>query len=342
MSVHDRPPRRGPRQVAARLVERLGPMLWVLVLLVAGGAALVGGGFAVDDDYLAGVMLEIGAGLFIAVPLIVLERLLEGRISDARTEAREGIDSVRSEVEGVARDVRDTRLRVDELGAATRRQIDAARAADAEGLRALRDDVSQGNTLRVLRRAQALGAVDAGGVRVAMPGCGMRLRFAPAAGDAVELTVEEPGGEPLARERWDAGEPTDGVLARLAEALQVQGRYPGDESFDAEAIFGLLADAVDATTSVRTNGRAGEPLGAAVELVGPWVVSARGLEHLHDHARAVDSDRLLADPEGAGAALRGDDDDGALERALAAALDYHVGRRRRAARDRVPRPAGAP
>lgn len=332
----DRPHRRALRRVR-RLWDELGIAKWAMVGLVVGGGAFIAWGSS-QQDYLQSALLEIGAALILVVPLLFLERLMESRLSRLREASEEKIETVRAEVENVRQGVQEARTQIRELGQATASRIAAMRDDDADAVRAVRDDVTEGNVWNLLHRAQDRETLDRRGVRVRVPGSAFRLRFraVPAAGTAggsVAIEVEDRNGDPAsAAEEWSPAEPADMALAALVAELQRTGGYPG--SFDAEAIFERLADALETVLNLRSAGRKGGPLGRLIEIDGPWAITDRGLEHLTDSRRAISAKRLLSDREAARAALASGDPeaDDRLASALETAFEYHRGQDRRAAR----------
>src|SRR5262249_44071232 len=159
--------------------------------------------------------------------------------------------------------------------------IAAQRVTDADAVEDLRGDVSVENTLRLLRRARNLDAIDARGVRVRLPSAPLWLRFADLPGkesaghaNVVFLSSEGRDGDPLVEsEPWSPGERVEQPLARLAEALQRAGKYPGDETFDAAFIFRRLSDTFETALSLRTGGRKGANIGPVVELAADLAVT---------------------------------------------------------------------
>jgi hypothetical protein len=324
---------------ANRILGRLGYAKWLILGLILVGVGVVLAGAWVRNGYWAQVFVEVGATLFIAAPLVLLERVMESRF-------RYATESVKSEVAAVRRDVKDARVKLDELGQATDSLISETRLADADAIRALREDVTEPNTWRLLQRAYQLGAIDAGGVRVRLPETSIWIRFsAISAGPAedsptVQLCAEQQDATILAAEEWTPEMPAKSALARIAEKLMSVGRYPGDEKFDAVSIFGYLIDTLDIVLPLRTRGRTGGLLGPVVELVGEWAVTADGLEHLTDEARAVTAKQMLDDEGRARTTLL----DGLtaapgaeFDQAFETATEYHRGLDRLEARRRVPR-----
>ena len=331
---------------------------WVAISLMVVafflGATLVALGFLVDSDHLAGfgggdylpsVLLEIGAAFFLIVPLVILERVINRTIGEANQHQADLHKEVATKVEEVQQDVQDARTRIDELDAALARQMASMRAADVDALQGLHADVSESNTWSLLCRARDLGAVEARGVRIRLPDCDLRVRFAPmpSAHDrkagSVRLSFEGADGEEIAApEDWSPDEPAHHALARLAENLQRAGVYPGDRSFNAVAIFEGLIELLGTVIARRTGERDGAHLGPIIELTGPWAITTHGLEHVDDDRRAVESTLLLRSRETAHTALLAGrpDVDQSLVDALEAAVQYHSGEHRRAARRRVP------
>ena len=334
--------RRG--QAKGRL-RRVSVLTWAGLLGGLGVTLIVVG--AGTGGYKSQLMLEVGSTLFLAIPLVLVEDVLKAvNQRQAETEA-----SLRKDLRGVKRDVQDARTRIEELGPATADRIAAARAADSAAVRAFRDDASELNAWRLLRRAQDLAALDPRGVRVRLPGSMLRARFR-AEPSSVEdanvglvlMTVEDADGERLAgTEAWSSEEPADEALSRLADELQGAGRYPGDASFDGEAIFNGLADAVGTVVALRTGGIDGAHLAPVIELEGEWALTVDGLAHIGDDRRRVPARLLLSDRHEARAILSGNDEiessDDRYESAVETAMSYHSGEDRRAARSRLEPPS---
>jgi hypothetical protein len=315
---------------------------FIVAAAVVLGCALVYAGSRFDgaSDYWGSVLLEIGAALVIVAPLVGLEHLIEKRIAQAA-------ETVRSEVEDVRRGVNAAHTRLGELGQKTESLIAATRLADEDAVRAMRENISEANTWWPLHRAHDLGAIDQRGVRVRLAGSQLWVRFSAASADAPEganpvtVIVEGRGGDLVASEEWSPDEAPHQAFARLATELQRVGSYPGDDTFDADSIFVYLADTVEVALKLRTEGRAGSPLGPIVELVGDWAVTTNGLEHLHDPTRAVRVKDMRDDPETVRSRLLASASSDAvvatIDEALSTAIEYHSGEARRAAQERVPK-----
>jgi hypothetical protein len=307
------------------LLERLGPLKWVMLALVVVGAGLIVLG-AFEGGYFASVLLQIGGSLFLVVPFIFLERVTTSRIS----ALQESVESVESDVESIRQDVQ-----------ATADLIAAARDEDSAAVQTLRKHPSQETAQSLLRRAQRLDALSPRGVRVRLPDGELRLRFERSDGagngdfGAVRLSLETRDGDQIGRsEEWSDAKSIDEALADLAYEAQRAGQFRSDASFDAAAIFDSLARTLDTVISLRTGARSGSPLDPVVELIGDWAITSTGFQQVgeSDVIRAVDlferrnrlrTELLADDPAGEGAE--------AFSRALETAVDYHLGDRRRQA-----------
>lgn len=304
--------------------------VWAVLLVFFGFVLVLTGGLVVTDDYAAATMLEVGSALFLAVPLVFVERFMAG---------------IREEVKSVKEDVQ---AEIESLGKATGDLIADARAADTSSVRELQNEGAEPIAWRLLRRAQYLGAIDRRGVRVRLPDSDLRVRFAPEAtagegAGAVVLSVEGADGGPLAGDEvWSPTEPAAIALSQLAQDLQRVGRYPGDSSFNDTEIVDRLGDTLDAVIALRTGGRRGAHLAPVVELNGDWAITVDGLAHIDDDLRKVDALHLLSDPGEARADLLDRDsqvdESEQLRESFATAGEYHAGEHRRAAESRIPRP----
>ena len=307
------------------------------------GVLLIAIGAFVESNYASSVMLEIGAALFLAIPLVLVEDILES----VNRRQQETEKSLRSDLHLVTREVQEARNQIEELGRATNEQISAERDADVEAGEDARNNPTEPNLWRLLTRAHELGATDPRGIRVQLPGSDLRMRFAaePVLADdvgsgSVATSVEQADAERVAGPvEWGLDQPAAEVLPRLAAELQAAGRYPGDDSFDAAAIFTMLINVLDRLIGLRTGRIQGARLPAVVEVHGVWALTVDGLADTTSNDRRVPARLLLAEREqaleqlGAGDAAQ----DGTLVGAIEAAVAFHSGRDRRAARERLPR-----
>lgn len=328
--------------IAGRTLDTLGWVKWLVFALLILGAAFIGAGWKLEDEgYVSSAALEVGAALLLAVPLIVIERLMEDRISSFQQTAEESLQDVRSEVETVRRDVHTARTEIEQLGRATADRIEATRAADAARAQALRDEVSETNAWNLLYRAEELGATSRAGVRVPIPDSELRVRFTLVSGQEdddhghIRLGIESPAGDECGRPvEWMPNEPGEQALARLWEELARAGA--GDITFDAEVVVRRLADMLEATIEVRNGARKGVPLDCVLEVAGDWAITYEGFASLRERGRRVGRERLLRQPDRVRAELLDGVPDSGFADLFRTALDYHAGEDRRAAVRRVP------
>ena len=99
-------------------------------LLGCAGVLLISIGAFVELDYAGSVMLEIGATLFLAIPLVLLEDILE----NVSRRQQETVKSLRSDLHQVTREVKEARSQIEELGRATKERISAERDADVDAI----------------------------------------------------------------------------------------------------------------------------------------------------------------------------------------------------------------
>jgi hypothetical protein len=316
---------------------------WRVVLAAVAailiGSGLVATGWVLDDSnqFLPALLLELGAAFFLVVPLVVLERLLEGRIREAR-------DTVRDEVGSVRREVRETARRLDDLDGLYRERQDEARAADRSALEAAHGDVTFENVHEVLRRARQQRAISTRGVQVPLDHVTDRMRFRLVYGEAPEDRdsgpmiwidlVDATGFSSHVDVIWSPAEAVEDVWQRLVEGAQRNNRYPGDGILVPGRVIGRLLETARRALEVKTSPRGSIDLGPVVEFVGDWAITDQGLEHASEPACSIPSDRLLTDEHL---------DDSMLEKtwidkrtyldAAGAARGYHE----RLARDQPPR-----
>lgn len=310
-----------------RWIQKLGRPL-IVAGLVVGGAVLITGGAVVkkQTDYFSSTMLELGAALFLAVPLILLERILRERIED-----------VESEVHHVAQSVSQAQSTIDEISEETKSRIAAARASDIDLLDRLRSQPSEENVWNALHRVEQFSALDRNGVRVEIPSSELRMRFTADPAGPVRISIEERDGTTVSGcGTWVPDEPAGEALAELAETLQLSGDYSPDILINA-TIFERLAATLEGVLQTRIDGLHGTLRDRLVELDSPWALTLYGVEHLSDPRRRVRARLLLNDRSAALAALvdPASPPDAAAEAMVDTARKYHSGVARRAADQRL-------
>jgi hypothetical protein len=203
---------------------------------VLGTLLVVAGWVMQGRDYVPGLLLQIGSSLLLAVPLLLLGRVLEARLR--RTEAR--AESISSGLADVRTQLDEATARIEDLGDATRERIQQQREDDQSALRAAEQDISHASLVDLLARATRSGVVAAQGIRVQVPGAArwLRIRLDDRDGlPALTLTLENRAGRAPEPVRWPAGEPPQALAERLIDALHATGAPAAADLFDATELF---------------------------------------------------------------------------------------------------------
>jgi hypothetical protein len=256
-------------------------------ILAVGLVLIVSGSFA--DGYAQGVLLEVGAALVLASPLVLFERYLESKIEDAREASR----AVAAEVAEVKREVARTSDRLDELAASTSERLQALADSDERVFRAVEDSVSASSIRDLLDLGIRLNAVSAFGVRVQVPLMWDRLRFEPSAisPDGVTVHIEGVDGGAQHELEWADDQPASDLLQQIAEFLQSIDHYPGNDPFNGTEMFARLLNTVRTPVDMKRRGSS-ISLAPVVEILNEqWAVTVWGLECL-EHTYPISAVQL--------------------------------------------------
>jgi hypothetical protein len=309
-----------------------------LALALLGAALMYGAYRKQNNEYVSSLLIEFGAALFLGVPLLFLERLINRNATK--------IVKLGEELESTRRDVQEARTRLEELPQAMANRIAARDANDVDLVHRLREEVSEEDIWQLLHRADELRALDVRGIRVRSTLSELWVRFASLAQEAdggeaaVQLSAELRNGDPLVELRsWLSGEAPEDALARLDDDLDRVDKRPENATLDPISVFTRLVETLDTVVSLRSGRQKGSRLGPVVELVGDWAITTNGIEHAHDETRTMDARELLRDPGRARSRLTSlnevEEPDDHFDEAFDTAREYHSGKARRAARERV-------
>jgi hypothetical protein len=242
-----------------------------LVLIVTGRLV---------DGYAQAVLLELGAALLLASPLVLFERFIESKIEEARQESR----AVASDVAEVRREMEHTAQRLDELTALTADRLQTLADSDEQTFRGVQESVSAPSIRQLLDLGIRLNAISNTGVRVQVPLMWDRLRFEPSAADTAGVTVhvESVDGSDEHTFDWTGDESAADFLQRVAEFLQSVDHFPGNESFNPTDMFARLLNTVQVPVEMKRRGST-IALSPVVEIPnGQWAVTVWGLECLEN------------------------------------------------------------
>jgi hypothetical protein len=267
---------------------------WTFAMTVAlvGGLALYVGWRI--GGYAAGVLQNIGVALAL-FPLLVLaertfEKLLTRTVEAVRADVDERVEEIRQEVAAA----------LDQLSEATQARLHQARDADEQALQRFTDTPSVENLSDLFRRAANLTAISHRGPRVRIPGTDLRLHFravelhsgVPTSGvdtgqRALWVEVQEADGTTAWRMLWQTDEPAEMFATRLAEELSRRSQYPGDDVFDAAAMFRQLRDTLALGIRARTGAmHLDRQIGSVLEILPDgYVISDDGLFHISGDGR---------------------------------------------------------
>jgi hypothetical protein len=195
----------------------------------------------------------------------------------------------------------DIELKPLELSSAWKRQVMESRIRDREFFSSVSSNPTKEILSAALDRALALSLIPEDGCRVALPETTLCLRFIPAHPNGLHqwdreaaYILERLDGVALTTVNWSDDENALGFLLRIAEAVQVNGFYPGDELFDPSGCFVGLQKLLEYSygESLRP-----DPVRRVIQLCPPqWVVSESLLATMNDGGEyAISADRLDED-----------------------------------------------
>lgn len=188
-----------------------------------------------------------------------------------------------------------------ELSSIWKRQITDTRIRDRELFARVSSNPTKEVVSVALDRALALSLIPEDGCRVALPGTTLCLRFTPAHPNGLNqwdrvaaYSLERLDGVGLAAVIWSDGESAVDFLLKIAESIQVNGFYPGDNLFDPAACFVGLQRILEYSYEESLGP---DPVLRVIQLCPPqWVVSESLLATMNDGGQySISADRLDED-----------------------------------------------
>ncbi|GLK10435.1 hypothetical protein GCM10017600_38410 [Streptosporangium carneum] len=302
------------------MIRRLIRTRWgalATIAVIAGGVCVYMSSVWRGDSWLSGVLVNVGTGLVLFLPLLLIGWGVERRLDDVRkrqdvaAERQAQIEERQAEVtsdvarlEGeITKTQDDLRLTREELSDAVVARLAAKRSEDSKIFSAVGVDPKQEEMFAAINRASKLGIVAPVGPRVYVPGGDVYVRFATdqeeyGAG-VIVLFVETPSGESKEELGWYPGESATDLLVSLGELLQSIGRYPGDKSFGSLRLFSDLHDLLDIGHQWSINGKVAlHELAPLVQFCPPqWVVTMSGITSLDPAGYTIPVSRFDEDWE---------------------------------------------
>jgi hypothetical protein len=279
------------------------------VFAIVVGAGLIIRAFELKPTSSAGVdtLTDASVAIFLFLPLYWVQnrsyravRQVQSQQVVAKAEIKELSETVAEIQEGV----RQANLRIDEIGSATLGLIDEQKDSDSLLLDEFEKSPNWKTTRAILERGKYVGAVDARvGARLgASPTWlwfGTSTRPARSAGyfPAIEVMIDAPSLNSNDHHSvlWGPPEEPHELMLKVANQLKYLGSYPGDENFDAGAVFGTVGNTIRRGIEFRHEGREIGKLFAIVN--DDWAITSFGLESLGEAYR-VPRDAILNVPYG--------------------------------------------
>ena len=162
-----------------------------------------------------------------------------------------------------------------------RRELEEIKNTDQQTFDELEKNPTQGNLIKILKRALELKGIADDGVRVPIKSTDIFLRFScKQENNDISLIIENASCKPLAQIEWRNGQSTIDCLKELILALQQISVYPGKDSFDPSNLFqeiiATLKQAIDFKAGIFTYPK---DIGPVVQIPsGNWVITTFGLE----------------------------------------------------------------
>ncbi|WP_353952480.1 hypothetical protein V6K52_03285 [Knoellia sp. S7-12] len=253
--------------------DRLSPKELAISITVVG--LFMVGISAAAEGWWSAALLEVGAALLLAAPLVFLARRLERRVKDVER----GEQATQTAVAGLAADIESTvpvRSQED-LAARINDQALGVTNRYRELYEALRQLPSHDDIWTALHDATEAEHISANGVRTDLPITDCLLRWEWSDDPrTVTLTAERPDAREVCRLEWRVPETLESVFGRLGEALRAQKLWPGDGAFQPMRALQELASTLETALGAQALGD--ETLRDVVQVVnGTWAITDRAL-----------------------------------------------------------------
>jgi hypothetical protein len=157
-----------PKQIGVVITSilwRRTPRTWILVgaITVIGPAVIAIGAVLSESSNASSVLANLGTAMFLAIPLLLVERVLEQRLTEAREETDRTLGNLDGRIGRVQQSVADVSEQLAQVTQRTARLIDERRAAEeADRLapaRAIADEPSFAAVMNALKAAERAKAI---------------------------------------------------------------------------------------------------------------------------------------------------------------------------------------
>jgi hypothetical protein len=248
-----------------------------VVVLALGAGMLLAGWTAMG--YAQTALADLGSTVLLAVPLVLIGRVLSERVRESAVEAR----AVASDVQALRSELTDALGSMVDLDEVARRV-----AADLEGQDRLAtanfEDHPNWSTLKsLLVRADSVQAISLAGTRVdLLTGSGdrIRLRYVDESlnqAECIEITLEDTGGIEIGTVEWVPTTSIQEVVAEITQLLQRGHRFSGGP-LHASELFSNVGSLLTEALRIRREGEAVhlDPI-LEIPKMGQWAVTTSGI-----------------------------------------------------------------
>jgi hypothetical protein len=307
----------------AGVTSESDPKLRYAVVGILVGISLIWWAFAFNQSAATDALTNGGVAIFLFLPLYWIQNRSYRAVKAVQLEQSTQsttIQELAETVEGVQEEVARTNLRVDELGSATLGMIDEQRSADDELLDSFEANPDWRHTQEIFDRARFIGAVsDSIGVQLGASNTwlwfatGTRPARSAAFAPALEIFATAPTNHNNEHQSvmWAPATTPEQFMFEVANFLKSVGIYPGNENFDASAIFSKLASSIRKAIELRHSAAQVGKIFAFVN--DDWAITEFGLECLAVQYR-IPRDTLPNTPYGEPPPSITDSDEGTLQR----------------------------
>jgi hypothetical protein len=279
---------------------------WVMIVLITVvGAAIVGAGAAISESlYWSAVLAGLGTTILLAIPVILLGRLMDRRLNETRTETTQLVGALDDRIQSVEDSVHGVSNRLDHLTQTTDTRIAEQRSSDLQDLRApaaaILQDPSFETVYDALVQAKEQGAIgssiflDLSDIDFTLMlwtvSAGLNYRSVPIIARLDDSDVPKSH----AQHDWRETETIEECFVALDKAMRHQF---GDRTpkLSLKAVLHILARTID--VALRFRAAAGSSTTHTPKVVqmptDHWVITTRALEHVGDNTTSFKADDVL-------------------------------------------------
>ncbi|MEU4698843.1 hypothetical protein [Nonomuraea dietziae] len=274
-------------------------------IFLAGGLCILGSWVLSGEDWVSGLLVELGASFLLFGPLFLVQRRTERRLDDVQDRQsliQKRQEQTATEISALSDELAQTKDEIqatrEELSRMVIARLSEARRNDKAVFQALEDAPSFASLAKALERGRDLEIIARDGPRIELFDTSAYLRFRLMEDEQdssiVELAIERQDGSPLSSLHWSGEGNAVDVLVQLGEKLQALHLYPGDSAFESAHIFSNLRKLLEVSHERSTGAQSlHNPLGKVVQLCLPqWAITESGIKTIADSPYSITATRL--------------------------------------------------